>query len=406
MKYQQTIRVNYDRREAPDGGEFAALDSLTQGRVNIIETPSQVYDEVELALAELIRLNKLANSGQTSHWGRFAVIARHWDVLEPMATLCRQKGIPVRLMRDEHLLDLHSTREGYSLLSLLNNQHRHARKLRVLLHCGALSRWFKYRYRQNVDDLIEHPYQAMLAQFIISCESVAPGSQQQVVSNIIEALYEFRSGNQSGENDSRHAPLLLLTSHRAKGLEFDHVLILDAGGWKTANEDERRLYYVAMTRARKTLTLCARKGGRHAFVRDCEDLCLKTQPKPASESHQLGQRTWVADPAQVVLSWPGYFAPNKPIHRAISQLNVGSELLLRPRNDGKTGWELTDKTGETVTRMSQAFTPPDGKIITVQVAAILARQKKPGTLESLRCEQWEVVLPEFLYFSEKSQEFR
>ncbi|WP_300453023.1 3'-5' exonuclease [Accumulibacter sp.] len=52
---------------------------------------------------------------------------------------------------------------------------------------------------------------------------------------------------------------LLLTAHWAKGLEFDRVAVLD-GDWlrSGANEDAdatRRLYNVAMTRARKTLVL-------------------------------------------------------------------------------------------------------------------------------------------------------
>ena len=50
--------------------------------------------------------------------------------------------------------------------------------------------------------------------------------------------------------------LLLLTAHRAKGLEFDHVMVLDNGGWNRVGQAEdtdapRRLYYVAMTRASK-----------------------------------------------------------------------------------------------------------------------------------------------------------
>ena len=50
-----------------------------------------------------------------------------------------------------------------------------------------------------------------------------------------------------------------LTAHRAKGLEFDQVVVLD-GGWNRIGRAEdadasRRLYYVAMTRARLTLTL-------------------------------------------------------------------------------------------------------------------------------------------------------
>jgi ATP-dependent DNA helicase RecQ len=393
MKTRETLRVNHARREAPDGGEFAALDPLTQGRVHLLETPAHVFGEVELALAELIRLNTLKNFGRTGPWGQFAVIARQWEALEPMAALCRREGIPVRLMRDDALVELHSTREGHGLVSLLKK----VRKSHVLLRWGVLSRWFRRRYRQPVDDLIEPPYRAMLAQFIIGCESAAPGCPH-VVSDILEALYEFRSGSQSGASDNRHAPLLLLTAHRAKGLEFDHVLILDAGGWQAASDEERRLYYVAMTRARKTLTLCARQGRRHRFAGDCEDLCFKSRPALSDAVPPLGQHTWTAGSSQVVLSWPGYFAPGNPIHRAIAALDYGSPLILRIRSDGKPGWELADENGVPVAHMAQAFTPPKGDIIAVRVAAILARHRKAGE-EALRSERWEVVLPEFVYLN-------
>jgi len=218
-----------------------------------------------------------------------------------------------------------------------------------------------------------------------------------VVSNLVDALYEFGSGSQFGENDSRHAPLLLLTAHRAKGLEFDHVLILDGGGWQQASDEERRLFYVAMTRARKILTLCAKQGGKHAFIKDCEMLCIKTRPQYTAAFRQLGQRTWLADLGQVVLSWPGYFSVDKPIHQAIAVLDVGRELVLRPRSDGQIGWELADVKGVAVTRMAQAFMPPKGEIIQVRVAAVAVRHKTAVNTEKLRCEHWEVVLPEILY---------
>lgn len=71
------------------------------------------------------------------------------------------------------------------------------------------------------------------------------------------------------------AAVSIMTAHRAKGMEFDHVYIPHAhdkrwGGTKhvdrlklplygadgaTQEDDERRLFYVAMTRARKTLTI-------------------------------------------------------------------------------------------------------------------------------------------------------
>jgi ATP-dependent DNA helicase RecQ len=396
MKTEHAIRINHARRNVADGGNFAALDSLAQGRVHIIETPSNILSEVQVALAELSRLNALENSGQLSHWGRFAVIARHWDALEPMAALCRQQGIPMKLMREKSQHNLYNTREGHHLLTLLNNQRHKARKLRILLRWGSLSRWFRGCYGQSVTDLIKHPYRAMLAQFIIELESATPGSQL-VITDVIDALYEFGSGCQAAASDNRHAPMSLLTAHSAKGLEFDHVLILDAGGWQQNNDDERRLFYVATTRARKTLTLCSRLGGRHAFIRDCEDLCLKSQPNLNLENSQLNQRILITDQADVVLSWPGYFAPDKPIHKAIANLEYANKLILRVRSDGQSGWEIADANGVTVTRMAQAFQPPKGEIIAVQVAAILVRQAKQGNLEKLRCANWELVLPEIVY---------
>ena len=57
----------------------------------------------------------------------------------------------------------------------------------------------------------------------------------------------------------------LMTIHAAKGLEFHTVFILDANEGKipykkartdAQTEEERRLFYVAMTRAKEKLTVC------------------------------------------------------------------------------------------------------------------------------------------------------
>ena len=44
------------RRDQPDGGEHAALDSLTEGRVHVLEVPRNPHQEVQVALDELQRL--------------------------------------------------------------------------------------------------------------------------------------------------------------------------------------------------------------------------------------------------------------------------------------------------------------------------------------------------------------
>ncbi|HEX8026224.1 MAG TPA: 3'-5' exonuclease, partial [Candidatus Limnocylindrales bacterium] len=76
------------------------------------------------------------------------------------------------------------------------------------------------------------------------------------------------------------APLSLATAHGTKGLEFDHVAVigLDAGRFPSARsiaeavepdralEEERRLAYVAWTRARRSLTLLYDPGAPSQFL--------------------------------------------------------------------------------------------------------------------------------------------
>jgi len=184
-----------------------------------------------------------------------------------------------------------------------------------------------------------------------------------------------------------------MTAHRAKGLEFDHVLILDGGGWQGRGDDERRLFYVAMTRARKSLTVCEVVGGQHPFVRDLEGLVLRSRPEALPPNLGVAHRTSCADPEKVVLSWPGRFAPSAPIHRALVALDVGSPLVLRPRSDGRAGWEITDASGAVVGRMSSKFRQPVGEVVAVRVGAMLVRHAREDE-QGLQCQSWELVLPE------------
>lgn len=396
MKTGQQIRVDHARRAHPEGGEYTTLDPLAGGRVHVLEVADDPRLEGQAAFAELLRLYGLSAPTEAGRWTRFAVIARRWEDLEPMASLGRRHGVPVQLLRDDGQTSLHVTREGDDLLNLLRAKRRHVRRPRVLLRSGALTRWFRCRFRLPVDGLIEHPYRAVLAQFIEETEAVAPGCEL-VVADLIDSLYEFGAGGKRLTEARPNGPMLLMTAHRAKGLEFDHVLILDCGGWQSRGDDERRLFYVAMTRARKTLTVCDTIGRRHPFIWDADGLVLRTRPGVQAGQSQSWSRIQLADPERIVLSWPAYFAPSAPIHRAIAALEVGSPLMLRARADGKQGWELADAAGVAVTRMSSKFQPPRGEILAVRVAAILVRHAREGEQEGLRCTRWELVLPEIEY---------
>ena len=394
MKARETIRVDHARRARPDGGAQAERDPVTGGRVHVLEVPRDPHQEVQLALAELQRLHGLIASGDAGHWGRFAAIARRWEDLEPMAAICRLSGIPVRMQRDAGDIRLHNTREGDALLRLLRGQSRGTRRRRVLVRAGALVRWFRRRFRTAPEGLIDHPCRAALAQFIVDTESAAPG-RERVVDDLIEALYDFGAVGRPAGDPRPNAPLVLMTAHRAKGLEFDHVLILDSGGWQGRSDDERRLYYVAMTRARQSLTLCEAIGTQHPFAPELDGLVLRSRPAVPPPEPQLAHRTWCADPEKIVLSWPGRFAPGAAVHRALVALDVGSALTLRAHGNG--GWELADETGVAVGRMSSKFQPPAGTIVAVRVAAMLVRHARDSELAVVKCPSWELVLPEFEY---------
>lgn len=400
MKADHVIRVNNARRLESAGGEYQALDPVAGGRVHILEVPSDRNRAAQAAFSELQRLERLsteAGGGRAGQWGRFAVMARRWEDLEAMAALCRLRGVPIRVLREGDDLKLHATREGQHLLSLLRRQKSRGRRTRVVLRFGALSRWFRRRYRVAVDELMEHPQRILLAQFIMEAEAVGLGGDH-VVQDLIEAIYEFESRAGSGQSARANGPMVLMTAHRAKGQEFDHVLILDEGGWSASGDDERRLFYVAMTRARKTLTICeSDRQTKHPFLGDFADLALRTKPGERSPDPRLDYRTFRATPRDVVLSWPGYFRAGEPVHRALAELDVGDPLELRPRQGAGAQWELADVKGVAVTRMASRFQPPKGRIVQVRVAAVLARKKQGDEFGTLRCDSWELVLPEIQF---------
>ncbi len=203
----------------------------------------------------------------------------------------------------------------------------------------------------------------------------------------------------------RQTGLLLLTAHRAKGLEFDHVAVLD-GGWERTGRDEdadasRRLYYVAMTRARQTLTL-ARLGERHVFLDSlatepcCQRRELVQLPPPASE---LGRMHRSLELKEVDLGYSGRKSGDDRVHRAIRALATGDPISLRPREEK---WELVDTAGTCVAKLARGFSPPKGMaFVSGRVQAIVVRRREDSTdpkfAESIRCDRWEVVVPELVF---------
>jgi ATP-dependent DNA helicase RecQ len=226
--------------------------------------------------------------------------------------------------------------------------------------------------------------------------------------------------------------MLLATLHAAKGLEFPHVLIAD-GGWNRAApdsnstnaEDERRIYYVGMTRARQTLTLLEIAGGHHPHLpilratvpdgstfsspgapttahRDNWLLCDRPiiQPPPAEVIQRRYCRLTLAD---LDIGYAGRQPADAPIHRHLAELHAGDELDWRTEADQLL---LITSNGDPVARLSRRaanhWLPHADRIRRICVVALLHRNRnrtEPEYAAALRCDTWEVPMIEICWLA-------
>ncbi|MDE0388708.1 MAG: RecQ family ATP-dependent DNA helicase, partial [Rhodospirillales bacterium] len=242
MKAGHPIHVDKAREKDPPGGAWQALDPVGHGRVQILPAGRDPVTQAQVVMAELSRLKSLDSAWD---WSRCAVIAREWKYLAPVRAFCEAHGIPAQ-MGNEEIPRFWRLRETRAFVDWLR-----ARKPGVV-DGAALCAWAEVRPPGPWHDLLRQA---------VDEHALETGGAEVPVDHVIEWLAEW-----GREVRRRQQGLLLVTAHGAKGLEFDHVTVLD-GGWdrRDPNEDPdapRRLYYVAMTRAKQTLAL-ARFDGPH-----------------------------------------------------------------------------------------------------------------------------------------------
>jgi ATP-dependent DNA helicase RecQ len=237
---------------------MSALDPVAQGRVQILECPADDAVQAKLAIDELVRLSRLDPEWS---WSRTAIIAREWRRLAPVRAYAETLGIPVELA-NESLPSIWRLREVQQFIDAVRKDPTRLltiHDLVVMKNAIPTNRW---------TDLIAEGIAALAHEL---------NTKPIPVPDLVEWFAEW-----ARDARSEQRALLLLTAHRAKGLEFDDVVILD-GGWDRLSKGEdadapRRLFYVAMTRARRSLAIIA--GRQHPFVPSGNQQVLR-RPAPA-----------------------------------------------------------------------------------------------------------------------------
>ena len=168
------------------------------------------------AIAVMTEFRRLAALDVQWDWSNCAVIAREWKFLDPLRTFCELNAIPVH-PADEDTAPVWQLRETRALVAWLRNIK--------LVTPEVMTEWLQGRSAG--------PWWTLL-QDAVDAYSLETGGAELPSGHFIEWLAEW-----GREVRRRQMGLLLLTAHRSKGLEFDHVAVLD-GGWEKArkNEDE------------------------------------------------------------------------------------------------------------------------------------------------------------------------
>ena len=384
MKADRPIAVNRARARDPLGGGWSRTDPVTQGRVQILPAGNDPITQAQLVVQELKRL---AGLNPEWDWSSSAVIARNWGQLDPVRALCQLEEIPVQVSRE----DFTATWQLRETQALLNRvQEREG-----LVKAEELLHWLLGQPRGPWNDLL--------------LEGVEQYRLETNNGELPTAAFREWLAEWARDNRRRQHGLLLTSAHRAKGLEFDHVVVLD-GSWHSAGRGEdldapRRLYYVAMTRARRTLTL-AKTGDANPFLKllgGHPSVLVRQEPgrvpSPLEEAGQAYHRLSLRD---VQLSFAGYRPPGHPVHRAIAGLSPGDSLWVMT---DRTPWALATVDGIEVGRLAQGFGVPaeSGEVsaTTLAIACWDRTKSEGGYRDRLKSERWEVVIPEIVVGSER-----
>ena len=380
MKSDHPIHIDRARAQQPLGGVWEELDLVSRGRVQIIPIRRDPIAQAQAAIAELQRLSALSADWD---WSGCAVIAREWRSLEPVRAGCEVYGIPVQ-MGNEEIPGFWRLRETQALLAWLRRDETD------LVDRSVLSAWLDAQVSGRWTQLLREA---------IDEYALETGGTETPLDHFIEWLAEW-----GRDVRRRQRGLLLLTAHRAKGLEFDHVVVLD-GGWNSVGRGEdadapRRLYYVAMTRARQTLALTCfeRSHSLQAVLRDHPSVLHRPPvalPPPTPEMTTRYQRLSLRD---VDLSFAGRQPASNPVQRAITALSPGDPLRVRTTQQP---WALLDRADNVVGRLAKGYTPPDAmRLQSATVLAVVTRSRadsEPQYQDALKCEEWEVVVPELVF---------
>lgn len=171
----------------------------------------------------------------------------------------------------------HADREGTTILAYISEMPSVSPWTRR--QCKALQKHMQLLLQERGDRAVRRIVQEMGYGDYLEEREMDPGkmdilealgSAQPTPQQLLDRLEELQAVVQAGSPADRDCPFILSTIHSSKGLEYERVILMDvADGMfpktlagendppeeQEAYEEERRLFYVGMTRAKRELSL-------------------------------------------------------------------------------------------------------------------------------------------------------
>lgn len=452
MKGDAPIVVNRGRAGEPPGGCWEGIDPVGRGKVQVLAVPDGA-GQLEALVGEWDRMRSLQPDLE---WEHVAVLSRSREGLAAVRALAENLDIPVSWGLTRNAApSLYRIREIRSYLEVLKEK-----RSKVLPAAGLEER---LRSMEGYDP--SNPWFGVLGELLQGWKDES-GNAELPVSHALEFMYESLQEKRREQRLGRG--IFLSTVHGAKGMEFPHVFLLD-GDWmrgKTRSEEEeeeRRVYYVGMTRAERTLCLLERRDVSNPHVKLLHgDFILRralggtpssgeiaerpdpSQPSSVAAGAGVGKdlsapdsgiwrgaadkkplptagrtnfrdllqlRYEVLSPEDIVLSFPGRFPGDHPIHGRLARLKPGMELAAR-QHAQSIGLFEAQSTGDAplalLSRRGAArWLDLLPRIRSIRVLGMIHRRMTDSEQkfqDRCRCASWEIPWVEIVYSCEATHE--
>ncbi|MGK2905492.1 MAG: RecQ family ATP-dependent DNA helicase [Desulfuromonadales bacterium] len=396
MKVEHPIRINHGRERLEPGGDWTHLDPFTKGRIQILKVTDH-YAQANVLLAQLEKLKKCEPA---LNWSDCAILARRHEELATIRAALEYVGIPVAYVRQDLNLPIGRVREirhYFASLELLRNELKRASDLEALLIEAA-----------GTKTLTQNTWWSLLAACLHGWH-VETGNSELPVRQAIDSLWEDLVEQKRERFIGRG--VFLSTVHAAKGTEFDHVFVA-GGNWtpkKGEEEEERRAYYVAMTRAKLTLSLFQREDESNPYCDVLESKLSREQlvtlapqilkPIPASV---LQRRYDIICLRDVFLDYAGRITATNPVHHHLGQTGVGDLVHLKSSGEKL---EITTTSGHSIAVLSKEARDRWNKslehIESLKVIAMVERRtddsKDQSYQKTHKVNRWEVPVLEVVW---------